>query len=120
MGWNNIRYGSGITLDGEDTKHANNLRVLIVDDSVFLGNDIEKLSDLNNHQDFFLFHLCCKVLERVSFRKAKYYNNNIIPQDALIKFVRNAPLSLKWFRSDLTEENMDILRLERPGIELLS
>jgi len=41
-----------------------------------------------------------------------------IPQAALVKFVRTAPESLKWFRSDLSPENMEMLRAERPGIEL--
>ena len=44
----------------------------------------------------------------------------IMPRNALIKFVRNAPPSLCWFRSDLTPENMNMLRLERPDIELLN
>ena len=119
--FNNIQRCSYISLDGEDMQHAHNLRLLIVDDSVFCVYNIEKYSDLINNQDTFLFHKCCKVLERVSIRKAKYgHGRNIIPQDALIKFVRNAPPTLKWFRSDLTKQNMDILRMERPGIELLS
>ena len=88
---------------------AHNLRLLIVDDSVFCDRNIERLSDLNNYPDTFLFHLCCKALERVSICKAKYGRGRIIiPQDALIKFVRNAPPTLKWFRSDLTKENMDL------------
>ena len=41
-------------------------------------------------------------------------------QNMLIKFVRNAPPSLKWFRSDLTQGNIDMLQSERPGIELVS
>ena len=41
-------------------------------------------------------------------------------QNALIKFVRNAPSTLRWFRSDLTPDNMTTLRLEQPGIELLN
>lgn len=40
-------------------------------------------------------------------------------QNALIKFVRNDPSTLRYFRSDLTLENTNMLRLERPGIELL-
>ena len=96
-----------------------------MDDSVFYWNGKEEPSDLNNHPDKFLFHNCCKALERVSIRKTKYgkiYGSNIktIPQDAFIKFVRNAPPTLKWFRSDPTKENMDLLQLERPGIKLLS
>merc|ERR1712183_736345 len=111
MGWNNISDRSYIGLEGEDMRLAHNLRVLIVDDSFFHTYVEEELSDLSNHPDNFLFHECCKSLERVSMRKAKYGNRSNgfrnIPQDALIKFVRNAPLTLKWFRSDLTKENMD-------------
>jgi hypothetical protein len=72
----------------------------------------------NNH---FIFHRCCKALERVSIRNARCYRNVLIciPQNALIKFVRNVP-SLRWFRSDLTQENIDMLQLERPDIELLN
>jgi hypothetical protein len=55
--------------------------------------------------------------------RARAYRNSIpfeciIPLNALIKFVRNVP-SLQWFRSDLTQENIDLLRLERPDIEFL-
>ena len=42
----------------------------------------------------------------------------MVPQNALIKFVRNAPPSLRWFRSYLTIEIMNMLRLERLEIEL--
>jgi hypothetical protein len=71
------------------------------------------------------FIFCSKALERVSIRNAKrlVYQSSIIdktPQDALTKFVRNAPITLRWFRSDLTQENMNMLRLERPEIALLS
>jgi len=119
--WNNIGRDSNIYVNGQDMKRAHNLRVLIVDDSLFKTYNNEKLSELIDHQDTFLFHKCCKVLERVSIRKAKYgYGRRNIPQDALIKFVRNAPATLKRFHSDLTKRNMDMLRLERPGIELLS
>ena len=95
------------------------------------------LSDLTTpkHRDVFLFHECCDGLERVSIRDARYIkkNNNddddddddeddrgiLIPQNALIKFVRSTA-SLQWFRSNLTYENMELLRKERPGIQLLN
>merc|ERR1712238_451069 len=35
-----------------------------------------------------------------------------------IKFVRHAP-SLKWFRSDLSQENVDMLQTERPNVEFV-
>ena len=43
-----------------------------------------------------------------------------VPQNALVKFVRNAPPCLRWFPSDLTPEHMNMLRVEQPDIELLN
>ena len=92
-----------------------------------LSGEDENLSDLKNSPDLFLFHKCgSTVLERVSIRNAKWYGcfriegSIIIPQNALIKFVRNAPKSLRWFRSNLTTENISMLRSERPEIELVN
>ncbi|MGK3746149.1 MAG: hypothetical protein ACI8RD_006775 [Bacillariaceae sp.] len=103
-----------------------NLEEIIMDDSKFLGwSSRDNLSNLENHRDKFIFHDCSKALERVSIRRAKCHfleNNNIdvvVPQNVLIKFVRNVP-SLRWFRSDLTQDNITMLRLERPEIELLN
>ena len=43
-----------------------------------------------------------------------------IAQNVLINFVRNVPSTLVWFRSDLSTENIRMLQLERPGIELVN
>jgi hypothetical protein len=43
-----------------------------------------------------------------------------VTQDMIIKFVRNAPSSLIWFRSDLTKENIHMLQKERPEIEFVA
>jgi hypothetical protein len=78
---------------------------------------------IRRHQDVFMFYRCCKSLERVSIRNVKYYypfGKENYTQNALIKFVRNAPPTLRWLRSDLTPENMTMLRIERPGIELVN
>jgi hypothetical protein len=105
-----------------------------MDNSLFIVYyaDKNRIADLGNHQEIFIFHRCCKSLERVSIRNAKYrfiggdddYNddkqNFNYKQNSLIKFVRNAPSSMRWFRSDLTPDNMTMLRLERPEIELLN
>ena len=59
-----------------------------------------------------------KKLRRVSLRKAKWYRKGSfcpVPQEALLKFVRCTP-SLKWFRSDLTIENVATLQKERPDL----
>jgi hypothetical protein len=62
-------------------------------------------------------------LQRVTLKNAKYVEFDdrhvfwmTLPQEALIKFVRHA-LNLSWFCSDLTQENIAILQLERPDVE---
>jgi hypothetical protein len=61
-------------------------------------------------------------LERVTLKHAEYqssstFNNWIeLPQEALIKFVRHTP-NLRWFCSDLTQENIAILKDKRPEVE---
>ena len=73
-----------------------------------------------------------KVLERLSIRNARYVKawpidhnpskiqGEKIPQDDLIKFVRNAPPALKWFRSDLSQENIEMLKNEKPNIKFVN
>jgi hypothetical protein len=82
--------------------------------------------NLNYYPDAFLFNGCCKSLERVSIRDIDWRDDSddeeqklIFTQNTLIKKFRNVP-TLHWFRSDLTPDNMTMLRLERPGIELLN
>ena len=126
--WNNIDSPSNIYLDGCDMKEATNLREIIMDGSFFTCDEgIDEISDLKNHPRSFLFcQLESQVLERISIRRAKFHNYDQqqvykkFPQNALIKFIRNAPPSLRWFRSDLSQKNIDMLRLEQPGIEFLN
>ena len=130
--WHNIdRKQSTIDIDGWYMWNATNLREIYMDNSVFCVEDVDErdqLLDLENdeYSNIFLFHKCSsKLLERVSIRNAKWVccasdDLTAIPQNALIKFIRNAPTSLRWFRSDLTEDNMNMLRSERPGIELVN
>jgi hypothetical protein len=65
-------------------------------------------------------------LERVTLKHAEYYvlsmldpggfSWKILPQEALMKFVRHTP-KLRWFCSDLTPENIAILKEERPEVD---
>ena len=112
-------------VDGTDMEFSINLREISMDNSVFNHylQDENEMSDLINHPNTFLFHKCCtKVLERVSIRNAKLApflspDPKDISQDMLIKFIRNVPFSMHWFRSDLTQENIALLQKERPDIE---
>jgi hypothetical protein len=60
-------------------------------------------------------------LERVTLKHAAYFTPKSpgwksLPQEALMKFVRHAP-KLCWFCSDLTPENIAILKEKRPDVE---
>lgn len=127
--WNNIAYQSEVKLDGYELKDCKNLKEICMDNSVFYDYHTYhgRFSDLVNDEnsDHFLFQYCSStVLERVSIKNARYGGNNntttILPQNTLIKFVRKSPTSLRWFRSDLSSENMTMLRSERPEIELVN
>lgn len=88
------------------------------------------MTNLKKYPKLSFLYLLCKdnsVLERVSMRNARRskFNNpqqtqTVLPQDALIKFVRNAPSTLNWFRSDLSAANIQVLQLEKPGIQFLN
>lgn len=57
-------------------------------------------------------------------KKCEYGRNNTTtrcssPQTTWIKFIRNAPRSLRWFRSDLSQDNIDMLRSERSENEFV-
>ena len=126
--WNNIRDDQFVKLNGWSMRTAKKLKVIMMDDSQFDRTDYHAedeweeeemlLLDLDNHRNKFLFYHCSTALERVSIRNANWEDIGI-QQNALIKFVRNVP-TLRWFRSNLTEENMNMLRLERPDIEFLN
>ena len=130
--WTNINWLFGIATCGVNWMNCtSNLKELYMDDSVFFdsGNELMdgRMSDLEDeeHAGIFWFYECTsKVLERVSIKNAKYvareqnsFDELPIPQTALIKYVRNAPTSLRWFRSDLSDENIKMLQNERPDIE---
>jgi len=104
-------------------------------DNMNEGNDDDDDDDDGDNINRFIFHLCCQKLERLSIRNAKYVERTVYPQEqddhrsrvvncmtqkALIKFVRHAPPTLHWFRSDLSHENIRMLQTERPTIEFLN
>jgi hypothetical protein len=132
----NTNYVVDLSLCGFDMQNYKNLKEINMDNAHFklrlYDDDNDKMADLKNHQETFIFHRCCNNLERVSIRDMvvyaefdddEYDDEDLMltfTQNLLIKFVRNAPPSLCWFRSDLTQKNITMLQMERPGIELLN
>jgi hypothetical protein len=108
-------------------KALNACRVLMelyMDDSVFTFSihENDRIIDGTRTEDC-IFGRCNTFLERVSLKNAgcRYsfkpytFPTLDLPQIGLIKFVRNTP-SLRWFRSDLSPENVAILQAERPEV----
>jgi hypothetical protein len=112
-----------------------------MDDSIFYARADEAtdeskcmFDDTINHGVHVIFYHVRDILERVSIRNAKYCVSSkfpllmrmrdlsepkAVPQEGLMKFVRHAS-NLRWFRSDLTPENVAILKAERPEITFVS
>ena len=69
--------------------------------------------------------MCCKHLERLSLKDVTWHIDGTslprepIPQEMLMKMVRRHP-TLRWLQSDLTPENVAILKQERPEITFVS
>lgn len=111
-----INEDANITDDNNDDDPNNNFDI----------TELEAMSDMHNHPNIFLFHkLRNQPLEVVSIRNVQHgrgFSDNVmeIPQNVLLKFVRNAPVTLKWFRSNLSTANMQVLQSERPRIEFMN
>lgn len=125
--WNN-RVGGCYFLRGKDMRTLGNLRELYVD-NILCDWRFDKLFAPLMNQFFeensiiqrFFFFACNSQLERVSILRGRYVTMGPVtamiefPQWALMRFVRRSP-RLKWFRSELTEENKEILSREKPNM----
>ena len=121
------------SLIGAEMKDLHRLKELYMDGCVFnacrykLDTPIQFDTD-GIPNNFFLCQ-CSQSLERVSVKNSQYWASGRpmrtdqdpprLPQTTLMKFIRHAPPSLTWFRSDLSQENIEVLRLERPEIEFV-
>jgi hypothetical protein len=70
--------------------------------------------------NMFMLMLCTR-LERLSIKDTTYTYLNTLPvtQEMIVKLVRHTP-TLRWLRSDLTEDNVAILQQERPDITFVT
>ena len=105
---------------------GNNNTIMNVD----INTSSKAMADMEDSPNIFLFHkLVCNTpqLQRLSIRNIaasvqldQEYVTIYRPQQILIKFVRNAPSTLVWFRSDLSAANIKMLQLENPNIEFVN
>lgn len=132
--WNGFNWDDSMNLiNGFLMRDFHHLKELYFDDCVFNAyNFVVETSisfDTAENPNNFLFGRCNQSLERLSIKNARYWAGRppsrtdqdppCLPQTTLMKFIRRAPPSLQWFRSDLSQENIEVLRLERPGIEFV-
>ena len=121
---------SNVFISGQDLKcKGDNLKEIYMDDSGFFtggqSHMLRAIADMHTpaYRHMCIFLLCNQALERVSIRNAKVRNFMgallPIPQMALVKFVLSTP-TLRWFRSDLNEENIAMLKAKLPDIELVN
>jgi hypothetical protein len=123
--WNNNHTCTWIS--GDILAQCDYLKELYMDDSRFSYTScIEGISleeEEGGNDACILFH-CNTKLERVSLRNLKLTSvqglnipqpHPSLAQNRLIKFVRLTP-SLRWFRSDLSPENVAVLQAERPEV----
>ena len=130
--------------NGSTLRPIANLKELMFDDCCFyftefpnyneyvygLVSEYEAMSTLNDHPNVFFLKagIQKKPIERVSIRNASCLDDSkqdkthkvLLSQNLLIKFVRNAPKTLVWFRSDLSASNIQLLQLEYPDITFVN
>ena len=114
---------TGLAYDGEPLETP--VAELVLDDSVLHTPFLypEELFSVHGGGHFFMFQHC-QGLERLSIKNATWSGHvnrdrRAVTQGMLIKMVRLHP-TLRWLRSDLTEENIAMLRQERPDITFVS
>ena len=112
----------GLLLDGRDLKDAANLSDLTLDGSRFCRVSAASFMSDSASNNYLLMH--CPRLERLSIKNANTWQNADHPnvcleQDMLMKLVRLHP-ALGCIRCDLTEENVAILKRERPEVTIVT
>lgn len=99
------------------------LKALYLDNAIFyVARRNANLAD----NSMFLFHHRSK-LEAVSCKRARLCADNLtsipyakeLSQEQLLDFVRHAH-KLRWFKSDLSPQNIALLRVERPDVLFVS
>jgi hypothetical protein len=117
--WNHHHHNAGMRMDGSALHPCRCLKEICMDDSTFYYEYFsDPMAILIEGRDSHIFSWCNTFLERVSLKNAKFDHmepTQSFPQFGLLKFVRRTP-SLRWFRSDLTPENVAILQAERPEV----
>lgn len=114
-------------LNGGDFKNSVSLSNLYLDGCRFNHPSWEGEHDYeeeptNGRRSYYML-MCCKHLEHLSIKNSTWFQTGhkeqLVSQGMIIKFVRHTP-TLRWLRSDLTEDNVAMLLQERPDITFVT
>lgn len=79
----------------------------------------------NNPSPSCMLRAGCPIIERLSIKNASWVFSEepelqeTLPQEVILKFVRSCP-TLRWLCSDLTEDNVAMMKQERPEVTFVS
>ena len=129
--------GGGRNLDllGFNLWQPDSLKELYLDDSRFFvpklinatREEIAMTFQIPNNVDTnYRIWMYCRSLERISMKNVswsiscfRWEERLPVTQEMIIKFVRHTP-TLRWLRSDLTMENVAMLKQERPEVTFVT
>lgn len=129
LSWNGV--DGSIDMHGMNLRTTGNLTEFYIDDAHFIltGQSMAWARMINRTRggapELHLFALGPRGLERVSIKGATMENQEdglerqSLSQETIIRFVRNTP-TLRWLRSDLSDENMAMLKQKRPEVTFAS
>lgn len=108
-------------LCGHEFRDCNSLTHLTLDDTTFLESIFtgrqQVLQSYAADPSLYLF-MKCKHLTTLSIKGTRLGNFGPLSQEMLMKMARQHP-TLRWLRSDLTVENIAILKKERPEVTFI-
>jgi hypothetical protein len=115
-----------LLLGGDDFRDAANLTELNLDACRFYHSRRPvywETESLYRGRNYYMFRNCQR-LERLSIKDSSRCRHSHetfhkISQAMIIKFVRYTP-TLRWLKSDLTDENVTMLQQERPDVTFVT
>jgi hypothetical protein len=123
VSWKGCR---GLLVCGMSSRHAG--MEVNLSDAVFRSGNLQRTAmtvyGTDDHDESTYLLRYCPELRRLDIKNASWRCNGMngredLPQDIIIKMVRHHP-NLVWLRSDLTSENVAMLKRERPEITFVS
>ena len=119
--WKRLQ-GEGLFIyaNGKDFKYQRALRELYIENAIFFEDSFV----VHEQRDAcVILEQCSQTLERLDIKNAKFgafgMTSTLMEDCVIVGFVRNTP-SLRWLRSNLSSENIAMLKQEHPEVTFVS